>query len=49
MHAQFGQSYVEQQDDKTVTEWMDKQARCCEAHAWAVHALHGAVPPFSGL
>lgn len=23
---QFGQRYVEEQDDKTVTEWMDKQA-----------------------
>lgn len=22
---QFGQRYVEEQDDKTVTEWMDKQ------------------------
>ena len=23
--VQFGQRYVEEQDDKTVTEWMDKQ------------------------
>ena len=32
MHAvlQFGQRYVEEQDDKTVTEWMDKQARACK-------------------
>ena len=25
MFMQFGQRYVEEQDDKTVTEWMRKQ------------------------
>ena len=28
---QFGQRYVEEQDDKTVTEWMRKQVRHCQA------------------
>ena len=38
--AQFGQRYVEEQDDKTVTEWMDKQVRGPGA---CTHAQSGSI------